>query len=105
MTNWKKQLTALLLACLLLAGAVVPAALAEEGSEPQTLTLEQSDPAAENSAKNASPKKIKISGSKYVAKGKKIKLTATVSPADASQKVTWRSENPAIATVDKKGNV
>ena len=32
-------------------------------------------------------------------------ITATVSPAEASQEVTFESSNPAVATVDAEGNV
>jgi uncharacterized protein YjdB len=51
--------------------------------------------------------KVKISGiSKKVAAGKSIKLTATVTPAKAAnKKVTWKSSNKAVATVDSKGVV
>lgn len=50
-------------------------------------------------------KKITIKGSKYVAKGKKITLTAEISPKGASQKVTWKSGDKKIATVSSKGEV
>jgi uncharacterized protein YjdB len=51
--------------------------------------------------------KVKISGlSKNVAAGKSIKLTANVTPAKATnKKVTWKSSNKAVATVDSKGVV
>lgn len=51
--------------------------------------------------------KITISGSsKSIAAGKKIKLTAKVSPAKATNKtVKWKTSNKKYATVDKKGNV
>ncbi len=51
------------------------------------------------------PKKVKITGSKYVAKGKKITLKATVTPDGADQKVKWTSSNKKIATVSSKGVV
>ena len=39
-------------------------------------------------------------------KGSSLKLTATVSPSNASNKsVTWTSSNKSVATVDAKGNV
>ena len=57
------------------------------------------------SAAEISVKKIKITGSNYVAKGKKIPLKATVAPAGASQKVSWKSSNRKIATVSAKGIV
>ena len=52
-------------------------------------------------------KKISISGlSKKIAAGKKVKLTAKVSPSNASNKaVTWKSSNKKVATVTKKGKV
>lgn len=51
--------------------------------------------------------KITISGSsKNIAVGKKIKLTAKVSPVNATNKaVKWKSSNKKYATVDAKGNV
>ena len=51
------------------------------------------------------PTRIKISGSKYVAKGKVIKLQATVFPKNANQKVKWSSSDKKIATVNSKGEV
>ncbi len=52
-------------------------------------------------------KKISISGSsKKIAAGKKIKLTAKISPSNASNKeVTWKSSNTKIAKVSKNGVV
>ena len=51
--------------------------------------------------------KITISGiSKKVAAGKKIQLTASVAPSDASNKaITWTSSNKKYAAVDSKGKV
>ncbi len=49
---------------------------------------------------------ISISGAKEVRVGGKIKLTATVTPEDATNKsVIWKSSNPYVAKVDKNGNV
>ncbi len=55
---------------------------------------------------------IKVSGikinaaSKKIAAGKKIQLSATVSPANASNKaVTWKSSNTKYATVNSSGKV
>lgn len=50
---------------------------------------------------------INVTGfSKKVAAGKKIKLTADISPANASNKaVKWTSSNTKVATVDQKGTV
>ena len=51
--------------------------------------------------------KIKISGiTKKIAAGKKIKLTANITPSNAANKsVTWKSSNKKIATVNSKGVV
>ncbi len=51
--------------------------------------------------------KIKLSGiSKKIAAGKKIKLTANITPSNAANKsVTWKSSNKKIATVNSKGVV
>lgn len=51
--------------------------------------------------------KISLSGpSKQIAAGKKIKLTARVYPANASNKaVVWKSGNPKVATVNASGVV
>ncbi len=49
---------------------------------------------------------VTISGSNEVTVGKTIKLTATITPDNASDKgVTWKSSNDKIATVDKNGTV
>ena len=55
---------------------------------------------------------IKVSGikinaaSKKIAAGKKVQLSATVSPANASNKaVTWKSSNTKYATVNSSGKV
>jgi len=51
-------------------------------------------------------KSITVSGSTEVATGKKIQLTASVSPATtANKKVTWSSSNTAVATVSAAGLV
>ena len=51
--------------------------------------------------------KISIKGiSNKIAAGTKIRLTADIFPKQASnKKVTWRSSNSKIATVDAKGTV
>ena len=55
---------------------------------------------------NIAVTKVKISGKTTVYEKEKIKLTATVSPSNATNKeVTWKSSNKNIATVDKNGNV
>ena len=49
---------------------------------------------------------VTISGSKEVNVGGTIKLTAKVTPDNATNKsVTWSSSNPSIARVDQNGNV
>ncbi len=51
--------------------------------------------------------KITVSGiSKKVAAGRKIQLTASVTPSDAANKaITWTSSNKKYAAVDSKGRV
>lgn len=56
-------------------------------------------------AKSEKPSRITISGSHYVAKGKKISLSANVFPAGANKKVTWKTSNKKIATITGKGVV
>ncbi len=51
-------------------------------------------------------KDINIKGENKVKIGNTIKLSATVSPSNASNKeVTWKSNNPSVASVDSNGNV
>ena len=51
-------------------------------------------------------KKIGIHGSASVAEGKKIKLSASVSPSDAfNKKIKWSSSNEKVATVSQNGTV
>lgn len=59
------------------------------------------------SEENIRVSKIKISGvSKKLAAGKKVKLTATITPSNASnKKVKWTSSNKKYATVNQKGQV
>ena len=58
-------------------------------------------------SKNEKVKSIKITGiSKQIAAGKKIQLTANISPENAANKeVTWKSSNKKYATVSSKGVV
>ncbi len=50
--------------------------------------------------------KISITGGTKVTVGETIKLTAVITPNDATNKnVTWKSSDTNIATVDKNGNV
>ena len=57
------------------------------------------------SKKEVKAKRVKISGSKSVKVGKAICLTAKLSPSKATTAVTWRSNKPALATVDSYGVV
>lgn len=43
--------------------------------------------------------------SKTISVGDKAKLTATVTPADSTDKVVWKSSAEKVATVDENGNV
>lgn len=43
--------------------------------------------------------------SKTMTVGDKAKLTATVKPADSTDKVTWKSNNDKIVSVDENGNI
>ena len=60
-----------------------------------------------NVSKPAKVTRIRISGiSKKIAAGKKIKLTANITPSNASNKtVTWKSSNKKVATVNSSGVV
>ena len=53
------------------------------------------------------PTKVKLNktGTQKLKKGKTLKLKATVLPETADSKVTWKSSDKKIATVDKKGKV
>jgi hypothetical protein len=48
---------------------------------------------------------VKKPTSTYVLKGKTLQLKATVVPAAASQKVTWKSSKPKVASVNTSGKV
>lgn len=43
--------------------------------------------------------------SKTISVGDKAKLTATVTPADSTDKVVWKSSAEKVATVDENGNI
>lgn len=60
-----------------------------------------------NNQQNIKIQKIKLTApSAKLAAGKKVKLTATISPANAVNKsLKWTTSNKKYATVDKKGNV
>ena len=64
------------------------------------------------SEKKVIPKTIKVTGIKLNKKssnlevGKTLKLKATISPTNATNKnITWSSSNKEVATVDKNGKV
>lgn len=61
----------------------------------------------QNIDKNIKVNKIKLSGiSKKIAAGKKIRLTAQITPSNAiNQEVTWKSSNKKFATVSSRGVV
>lgn len=52
------------------------------------------------------PKKITVSGlPTYITKGKTAKLSASVSPYYASDKLVWESSDPKVISVDPNGNI
>lgn len=51
------------------------------------------------------PVTVTMKGAASVDKGKTLKLTATVSPADPTRKLTWRSSDVKVATVTSDGVV
>lgn len=72
-----------------------------------TVTKAESEGKDEPVSKVVKVKKITLSGiSKRIAAGKKIKLTAKISPSNAKNKaVTWKSSNKKVATVSSTGLV
>ena len=48
---------------------------------------------------------ISVSGSRYLNKGRSSTLKASVNKGATNKSVTWRSDNPAVATVNKSGKV
>ena len=91
-----KRILACIVSLILLAG-IITFPVSADTAENRTQTAEISEKAASQ--------KIHISGSKYVARGKKITLKATFSSADVSQEVTWKSSDRKIAKVSSKGVV
>ncbi|MGN1167437.1 MAG: Ig-like domain-containing protein [Lachnospiraceae bacterium] len=73
-------------------------------SKPKEIIINKKDDKTSNSVKLT---KIKLSGlSKQIAAGKKIKLTASVLPSNATNKaITWKSSNTKVATVTQSGVV
>lgn len=56
--------------------------------------------------KNVAVEGVSISGASQVAIGSTIRLTANMTPTNATNKnVTWKSSNSSVATVDANGNV
>ena len=60
-----------------------------------------------NNSNKIKVSKISLSGiSKKIAAGKKVKLTANISPSNATNKaLTWKSSNTKVATVNSQGVV
>lgn len=60
----------------------------------------------EKKVEDIAVEKVAINGDKKVAVGESIKLTAEITPNNATDKtVTWKSDNEDISKVDKDGNV
>ena len=95
MKHWKKVLSVLLVVFLVFAMSLP--AFAAQSKKQHTIKASVSA--------NTAAKRITISGSDVVAKGKSVKLKASVAPNGASQKVTWETSNKKIATVSSKGVV
>lgn len=76
------------------------------------ITCKAKDGASSATCKVTVTKKINVNGislnksSKTIYKGNTYQLTATVSPSNASnKKVTWKSDNTSVASVDSSGKV
>ena len=99
----RKKLCVLgLVAASVSAGVATPLALsATQAQEVQAETN------SSTKAKKVAVKSVKLNKTKAnLTAGKTLKLTATVSPSNATNKaVTWSSSNTKVATVDKNGNV
>ncbi len=100
MPIWKKLLSCLLAAAIIL--IYVPSLGETTHGSPDEISSAREESAA---SKTIKPKKLTVTGSKYVARGKKITLKAVITPDEASQKVTWKSADSKIATVSSKGVV
>ncbi len=48
---------------------------------------------------------VKTSAKEYIVKGKTKNLYATLLPGDSTDKVTWKSSNTKVVTVDKNGKI
>jgi uncharacterized protein YjdB len=86
---------------------VLDAIKALEVAKAGLVVKEKEESATKVDPKPVSVTKISISGaSKKIAAGKKIQLTATVAPSNASNKaVTWSTSNKKYATVSATGKV
>ncbi len=81
-------------------GEVTITVSTEDGKHTKTITV------TVRPASDVTVTSVSISGAKEVEVGKSIKLTANVTPKNATnKKVTWKSSDTKIATVDKNGNV
>ena len=93
------------------AGKVTITATTEDGTTAtKTITVkakQTTQPSTPTTPSEVSVTSVKINGSKkeiYV--NETLQLTATVEPSDATnKKVTWKSSNPSVATVDANGKV
>ncbi len=84
------------------AGTAIVTVTTEDGNYTATCEVTVS----KEKAKDVAVTGVKINGGKTVTVGSTIRLTATVSPSNATNKsVTWSSSNSKVATVDRYGNV
>ena len=80
----------------------------EAASEAAKTTEEKDNKADSSTPQKTAVEKITITStlSTRIARGKKVKLTATVNPANVTnKKVIWSSSNKKVATVNQKGLV
>ncbi len=89
-------------------GKVTITATAKDGSKKYgsiTITIEEEEE-EEPTETNVAVTGVKIQGDNEVKVGSNLKLKAVVSPSKATnKKVTWKSSDPSIATVDQNGTV
>lgn len=84
--------------------------LKEEGPKPADKTTESkkddTKPAKKPNKKTVKAKKVVVNKKRIVLKkGKKVKLKAKLKPANATEKVTFKSSNKKVAKVTKNGVV
>ena len=96
MLSWSKKSISILLTFLMLFLLAFPCS---------GMAAKSSCDARVEASSASAPKSIKITGSSVVAKGKKISLSASISPKGANQQVVWSSDQPKVATVSDKGVV